>query len=56
MLKSLTTNDFLIGVFKEGKMNGEWSQIINNGDIYDGTFKDNKFNEYGVYNFSNGDI
>ena len=39
MLKSLITNDILIGVFKEGKMNGEGFQILNNGDRYDGIFK-----------------
>ena len=56
MLKSLTTTDVLIGVFKEGKMNGEGFQILSNGDRYDGSFQDNKFNGYGVYQFSNGDI
>jgi hypothetical protein len=43
------------GEFKEGKPNGQGTEIFSDGDKYVGEFKDGKFHGQGTYTWPNGD-
>ena len=42
------------GEFKDGKYNGQGTEILPNGSKYEGEWKDGNFNGQGTYTFSNG--
>ena len=45
--------DFYIGIFKDGKLNGNGKIIYNDGDIYKGEFHDNVLNGHGKIKLRN---
>jgi hypothetical protein len=49
-------NPKYVGEFKDGRLNGQGTETLLNGDKYDGEFRDGKRNGRGTYTFANGSV